>query len=152
MRNLKTDRLILRPMEERDAHDLFACFGDDEVTRYMKMPTVKSEEEDREFIISSRAKGEHIWAIVRDEDGTVLGSIGIVSTDKGGNTAQVGYAVARAYWGHGYASEALRAVLEYGLREMGFNRMEAYHAVKNTASGAVMRKAGMLFEGIAREK
>jgi len=63
-----------------------------------------------------------------------------------------GYSISRKYWGQGIATEALKAVLKLAFETVGFNRIESYHSTKNPASGKVMQKAGMKFEGLARQK
>ena len=65
--------------------------------------------------------------------------------------AEVGYSLARSQWNRGIMTEALRAVLGYGFSTLRLNRIEAMHEVDNPASGAVMRKCGMTYEGTARE-
>ena len=65
---------------------------------------------------------------------------------------EAAYCLSRQYWGRGIVTEALRAVLNFGLLEVGFNRIEAYHAVNNIGSGKVMQNAGMKYEGRMRKK
>jgi RimJ/RimL family protein N-acetyltransferase len=64
-----------------------------------------------------------------------------------GNT---GYWIARPHWGKGYATQALKAVIDYGFDHLGMNRIDASHAAENRASGRVMLRAGMMQEGIRR--
>ena len=66
------------------------------------------------------------------------------------NSAEVGYSLARAQWNKGLMSEALEAVLEEGFMDLGLHRIEAQHEVDNPASGRVMVKCGMLYEGCVR--
>jgi RimJ/RimL family protein N-acetyltransferase len=72
-------------------------------------------------------------------DGKVIGSAGLGRKDDGG--VELGYWIARPYWGRGYATEAARAVLEIA-RLLGHGRVLAGHFVDNPASGRVLRKAG----------
>lgn len=55
--------------------------------------------------------------------------------------AELAYCIGRNYWGRGIASEALKAVLKFGLTEVNLNRIEAYHAVENLSSGKVMQNS-----------
>ena len=66
--------------------------------------------------------------------------------------AEVGYSLARRFWNRGIMTEALQALIRYGFEEMHLNRIEAIHETDNPASGAVMRKCGMLHEGTMRSK
>jgi ribosomal-protein-alanine N-acetyltransferase len=65
--------------------------------------------------------------------------------------AEIGYALSRRYWGEGYMSEAVNAVIEFGFREMLLNRIMARCEVNNIASARVMEKVGMQLEGILRQ-
>lgn len=67
------------------------------------------------------------------------------------NSCSIGYVLSKKYWNLGYVSEALKSVIEYLIKEANFNRIEAIHAIDNIASGKVMKKEGMKFEGILRQ-
>ena len=64
--------------------------------------------------------------------------------------AELGYWLGRPYWGQGYCTEAVRAVLDFGFGQLGLNRIFACHFARNPASGRVMQKAGMSREGCLR--
>jgi len=63
---------------------------------------------------------------------------------------EVGYCIGQPWWGKGIMTEALQRVIQFGFEEVGFNRIQAIHNIKNPASGRVMQKAGMQFEGIMK--
>ena len=65
---------------------------------------------------------------------------------------EVAYSLGKAYWNKGYMTEALKAVLVFGLKTVGINRIEAYHAINNPGSGKVLQKSGMRYEGRLRQK
>jgi RimJ/RimL family protein N-acetyltransferase len=65
--------------------------------------------------------------------------------------AELGYWIGRESWGHGYATEAVKAFLTFGFDQLGLNRIQACHYTRNPASGRVMEKAGMQFEGVQRQ-
>ncbi len=92
------------------------------------------------------------WGIELKETGAVIGTIGFMWIQDDNRAAEVGYSLARAQWGRGIMTEALEAVIEYGFRTLKLNRIEAIHELTNPASGAVMRKCGMVHEGTMREK
>ena len=65
--------------------------------------------------------------------------------------AEVGYWIGQPYWGRGLASEALRLLIQFGFMTLKLNRVEAGHFEHNVASGRVMQKAGMRYEGLRRQ-
>jgi ribosomal-protein-alanine N-acetyltransferase len=67
-------------------------------------------------------------------------------------SAEVGYSFSREFWNRGYATEALRAVLASAFESLPLNRVEAQHDLRNPASGRVMEKCSMTFEGILRQR
>ena len=75
-----------------------------------------------------------------------------ISTTLPLSSAEVGYSLSRAHWNHGYMSEALNAIVEFGFTKLGLNRIEAQHESDNPASGHVMANAGMKFEGTLRQR
>jgi ribosomal-protein-alanine N-acetyltransferase len=66
-------------------------------------------------------------------------------------SAELGYWIGKPYWGNGYGTEAAKAVLHYGFTVLGLNRIYATHMSRNPASGRVMEKIGMKYEGCSRQ-
>lgn len=93
------------------------------------------------------AMGEpHTFAI---DHGQLVGVIGLVM--KGDGIGEIGYWIGVPFWNRGYASEAARQILRYGFEECNLHRIFAGHYVRNPASGRVMQKVGMTFEGTLRQ-
>ena len=65
--------------------------------------------------------------------------------------AELGYWIGVPYWGKGYATEAAKAVVRYGFEQIKLNRIFAHHFKPNPASGKVLRKIGMKYEGCMRQ-
>ena len=82
------------------------------------------------------------------DDGELVGAMGLVL--KGDGIAEIGYWIGVEHWGRGYASEAALEVLRYGFEERGLERIFAAHYGRNPASGRVMQKIGMTYEGTLR--
>ena len=80
-----------------------------------------------------------------------VGAIALNVLNEHDRSGDVGYCLLRECWGRGYMSEALSAVLEFGFHTVGFNRIEGTHSELNPASGAVMRRCGMQYEGLSRQ-
>jgi RimJ/RimL family protein N-acetyltransferase len=153
---LGTERLNLRWLDERDTAAQFAIFSDPQVTRYWSGAPW-----------SEMAQAEALMAATLDDyrDGTAL-RLGIVVAATGemiGNVnlhhfydqnrrCELGYALASAHWGKGYAVEALRAALDHGFRELDLNRVEADIDPRNEASARVLERLGFRKEGYMPER
>ena len=153
---LETDRLILRKMTPNDAEAVFAYASDPEVTRYVSWETHRSIEDSRTFLDFATSKyesgGEPEWGIVYKGDHRFVGTCGIVSWEPYHARAELGYALSRDYWGRGLMAEAVGAMISFGFERMNLNRMEARCIAENVASARVMEKAGMLYEGMLRQR
>ena len=152
---LATPRLLLRAFADADAPRVQLLAGDDavaETTLAIPHPYLDGAAEAwiawqvQEWAGSRRAT----WAITRLDNGLLLGAIDLFFRPAR-RQAGAGYWVGRDYWGQGIASEALVAVMACGFEQFGLHRIEASHLVRNLASGRVMAKAGMRFEGTMRE-
>ena len=157
MDTIETARLSLRCFEPEDAEAAFRnIYSDSEVAAFMHWNMHSCVEETAQFIsqfIASYGKpGFYRWAITMKENREVIGSIGFEVEDPQDAVGSLSYNLCRRFWGKGIMTEALCAVIRYAFDSAGVNRLEAFHSVRNPASGAVMRKAGMLLEGRARQK
>lgn len=151
---LETPRLILRPFTMSDLDDVWAYASDPEVTRYTIFDFHQDRTTTEEYLSSvlTRSTGDsHLFALEHRETHRVLGGCSIRNLDRRNSHAEMGYALARAYWNQGYATEAVRAVIAFGFRELDLNRVEAKCVPQHTASWRVMHKAGMTYEGILRQ-
>lgn len=154
---LQTDRLKLRRFAENDAEEMYSNWASDEdVSRYMRWQTHKNLEETRQVIgtwVKEYAKPDfYLWAITLKDSGELIGSIGIICVNANDCCYEVGYNIGKRFWNKGYVTEALRAVIGYALKKDTINRIEACHSLQNPASGKVMEKCGMTYEGRARQK
>ncbi len=93
---------------------------------------------------------ERVWGIEPGEGGELVGVIGL-TFNYSFKRAEVGYWIGRPYWNMGFATAALRAVINIGFGELGLNRIDAHHMAHNLSSGRVMERAGMLYEGLLRQ-
>ena len=116
------------------------------VTRCLVWAAHRSQEETRAvvqgWLRQYRHKDFYEWAIVEKESGLLIGSIGLVRDPERHACCEVGYCLGESWWNCGYATEALRAVLNLAVR-VGYRLVYAKHAIENPASGRVMQKAGM---------
>jgi RimJ/RimL family protein N-acetyltransferase len=149
---LVTPRLRLRQTREADAEAIFAGFAQDpEVTRYLTWRPHSSIDQTRAFLAGRAvawAKGDDLtWAITRREIDTCIGLIGLRRQDF---KADIGYVLARPFWGLGLVPEAARAVVDWAFADPAIYRVWATCDVDNLASARVLEKAGMRREGILR--
>lgn len=153
---LATPRLILRRLTMRDAADVYEYARDREVARQVLWEAHASVWESKaflRFIIRQYRTGQPAsWGIVLKETGRVIGTIGFMSWNADNSTMELGYSLARAYWNQGLMTEALTAVLRQTFDVLKINRAEAMHFTDNPASGRVMAKCGMQYEGRLRQR
>jgi ribosomal-protein-alanine N-acetyltransferase len=126
---LTTPRLTLRPLSVLDAPALLAARSDAETMRYWDWPAQTSAEQ-VEAIIEDHypgvADGNVLWwAVALTPDGPAIGECDLSEIDRRHRRAEVGYLFNRAYWGNGYALEAMGAVIAYAFDELDLVRLGA---------------------------
>ena len=137
-----------------DAREMFENWASDsEVTYYLTWLPHESVETTKEtlkrWVDGYQNPLQFKWAIVFNEE--VVGNIDTVHVKEKIDAVEIGYALSRKCWGKGMMTEALIAVIDYLIEEAGCNRVAARHDVNNPASGKVMLKAGMTYEGTLRQ-
>jgi len=151
--SIQTERLILRKYESGDAGDIFKNYATDErVTKFLSWPPYDNIEDLKTFIsvqISNYADNVYSWVI--EYQGEVIGSISVVRHDEKNESCEIGYCLGYEFWNTGVTTEAMLAVMKFLFCEVGYHRIFAKHDVENPASGKVMMKCGMLYEGRMRE-
>ena len=144
---LETPRLLIRPSTLDDAESLFEVLGDPEVTRWLPITPADSVEAVRERLITrvqhQAEQGFSMWTVVERSTGAILGSCGLILVEGVGPEVEVAYHFARGTWGQGYASEAAAACVEFGLGELGIERIVAMAFPENLASRRVLEKIGL---------
>lgn len=92
-----------------------------------------------------------VFAVALAASDELVGCISLTGISSRFRRAEMGYWMGKPYWNRGYASEAARALIGYAFQDLGLHRVFATHLVRNPASGRVMQKAGMTYEGTLRE-
>ena len=150
MATLETERLILRPLQISDAETLDRVFGDPEVMLYGPGIQTQTWVHDwlRGCLEDYQKLGFGPWAVVEKGSSTVIGYAGLFhfSDIDGQAEIEVGYRLARYYWGMGFATEAAAAVREYAFLVLCLPRLIALIDPQNTASIRVAEKIGMHYE------
>ena len=151
---LHTERLLLRPFKAADADTVYRLAGVKEVAAGTLLPHPYDLEAAAKWIAQQQesfAAGNAItFAIVLAEE--LPRHPGLHPRHAGAHgRARLGYRLGTAYWNQGYCTEAVRAMLDYGFTRLSFHRIYAPHFHNNPASGRVLRKVGMTYEGRMRE-
>jgi RimJ/RimL family protein N-acetyltransferase len=145
---------VARVPRTQDAAAVFAAYASDpEVTRYLAWRAYERVEPLTAFLRECEANWEkrsgHLpWLLCLKGTETPIGTIGITLGAPG--HATFGYALAKKFWGYGFAAEALRWLVDWSLAQPGLYRAWAFCDAENPASVRVMEKAGMTREGILR--
>jgi len=148
---LETVRLRLRPYSESDIPELLPLIGTREVAATtLRIPHPYSERDARAFFAMAEEPGKLWLAATLRSDGRQIGGIGL-RIDEPHQHAELGYWLGVPYWGQGYATESAREMLRYGFEDLGLHRIFASHFKHNPASGRILRKLGMKYEGCQRE-
>lgn len=155
-KTLESDRLTLRKFKIEDADGMYNNWASDaECCKYLSWNVHKDIEETTSIIeswIKGYENGCYNWIVELKDTHEAIGSISVISANEKHSTAELGYCYGSKYWGNGYATEALRTVIEYLLNECNFYLIEARHISGNSASGRVMEKAGMHKDAVLRDR
>lgn len=148
---METNRILLRPWCEDDAEALFKYASDPEVGPRAGWPPHKSVEESLE-VICNFFLNDHTWAVVLKETSEAIGCVGYLPAASSNlqiddDQCEVGYWIARPYWGEGICTEALQLVVNHCIKEKGFNVLWGDFFLDNPASGRVMEKCGFVDTG-----
>jgi RimJ/RimL family protein N-acetyltransferase len=144
---LTTTRLRLRPWRDADRPAWHALNADPQVREFFERTLTRAQADasmDR-FQADLATRGWGWWAVELTTTGELIGMAGLDPTEDdipvGG--VEMGWRLARAHWGHGYATEAARAVLTFAFDTLGLPEVLAIAAIGNTRSHAVMTRLGM---------
>lgn len=148
---LETARLKLRPYSDIDIAELLPLIGTREVAATTLRIAHPYTEQDARAFLELAKDPDKLWlAITLRADGRQIGGIGL-RVDKAQQHAELGYWLGLPYWGQGYATEAAREMLRYAFDDLHLHRVFASHFKHNPASGRILRKIGMSYEGCQRE-
>lgn len=153
---IKTERLLLRPLNDTDAAEMFKNWTwDERVARYCRWHPHKSIEETKELLKMYKSQTEkgfdYRWGITLQDGNNLIGVIDVIDLSEDKKTAEVGYVLAYDYWNNGYLTESLKAVITELFND-GVETVIADHHVENIASGRVMEKCGMKFTRFSKAK
>ena len=157
-KRLETNRLILRKLTLEDADEAFNNWCNDyDVTKYVLWGKHNSVDDTKRLYEAWVKEYEEIdtfrWIVEIKETHELIGTIDVASKKLiTSGTCEIGYCYGKKFWHKGYGVEALKAVIKYLFEECDAHIIFAEHLSNNPHSGDVMRKSGMSYEGVQRER
>ncbi|MDX3066440.1 GNAT family protein [Streptomyces sp. ND04-05B] len=148
------DHVVLREFTLEDVDDVLAIIGDDAVTTWLSFDSRDHAQavamiEGTIERAQQEPRTEFYLGVTKRDDDSVIGfaRIGLSGVQAG----KLGYAIAAKEWGRGYATDAARALVRYGFKELGLHRVTAAIGPDNVASIAVVQQLGFTREGVLRD-
>lgn len=149
MTTMKTTNLILRNWHETDAPALYQICQDDTL-RKNGIASFESIQSAQDALLS-RAKDTRFKAVIHRESGELIGFISLGDMNRYKGYAELEYAIAADYRNRGYATEAVKCMVDYGFSKLGLAVIAAWVRSHNTESLRVLEKSGFVFEGRLRK-
>lgn len=150
---METQRLILRPFEDRDIAPFSAYRSDPEVARYQGWEAPFSMQQAEQFVAAEKTK-QHLqpgqWvqlAVEIKSTGEMIGDCAFYCLENDLQQAEIGFTLARPFQGKGYATEAIACLLDYLFGNLELHRVRANCDPENTASARLLERVGMRHEG-----
>lgn len=153
---LNTRRLKLRWLDERDVAAQYAIYSDPQVARYGSKAAwtelAQAEESIAQVLEYYRIGTALCFGVELLDSGAMIGNVILRDFHEQSRRCEIGYSLASPYWRKGYVGEALAALVGYGFRELGLNRIEADVDPRNEASGRALERLGFRKEGYMPER
>lgn len=154
--NIDTERLILRQFQYTDDNDMLAYWiSDPKIQSLYSEPIYTTKEEVKELLdkyIESYPKTDYYrWAIIEKESGICIGQIAIFLVDNKNHFCEIEYALGSKFHRKGYATEAVKCVLDFCFNKVNFHKVQVCHKEGNIASQGVIGKCNFTYEGTLRD-
>ncbi len=143
---IQTQRLLLRWPMPTDRTAIAAIVGDWQVARSLSRVPHPYSEADADFFLEEIVPKEWVWAIEHEESAQFIGVVGL-TPEPGSKIAELGYWLARPFWGQGIATEAAKAVIDYGFQTLALPFILSGYFEQNPSSGRVLKKLGFVETG-----
>jgi RimJ/RimL family protein N-acetyltransferase len=146
--DLITERLLLRRPEAGDIDAIVRAVGDREVAHRLSRVPHPYGAADAIFFLDGVVPAEWVWAVTLGTSNELIGAVGL-TPGQGAQATELGYWLARAYWGRGLMTEAATAVVAYGFETLRLPCITSGYFEENPASGRVLEKLGFVETGRA---
>ncbi len=147
MKEIETERLVLRKFRPEDWKDLYEYLSDENVVKFEPYDTHTEEQCIQEA--ANRAGNEAFWAVTLKENQKLIGNLYFKKQEF--DTWEIGYVFNAAYQGRGYATEGARAIMDYAFRQLNARRIIAGCNTDNDASWKLLERLHMRREGHYRK-
>lgn len=146
---MESERILLRPVLLDDAEDMYEYTSDEETTRFIY--DQHTDVNQTKNLIANYYMEEPIgkYAILLKESNKMIGTIEF-RVHEYNKSGELGYTLNRHFWGKGYMTEAGKLILDLAFNTLGLERVFAEFDVRNSASGKVLDRLGMTYEGTRR--
>ncbi len=153
---IHTERLTLRPFSYDDNDDMLTYWvSDPQIQSLYSEPTYTTKKEVQELLdkyISSYQRSDYYrWAIIEKESGICIGQIAIFLVDNKNHFCEIEYALGSTFHRKGYATEAVRSILDFCFNKVNFHKVQVCHKEGNFASQGVIKKCNFTYEGTLRD-
>ena len=149
-------RVVLRWISEDDIDGLYEIFSNPQVMRYWSTVPLPDREAaaalQREIAEGNERETMFKWGIALRDSNKIIGTTTLFNLSLDNGRAELGYAMAHAYWGKGYMNEALKALVSHVFEVMELRRLEADVDPRNAASIRTLERLGFQREGFLRER
>jgi RimJ/RimL family protein N-acetyltransferase len=155
MRTLLSDRLVLEPVDARNARELWRILGAPDLRRFQDIPRLRAEEFERQVrsrprALQAQATGRFEWLVRRGQPPESIGWVSLRVNDRAPGIGEIGYSLIEEARGSGYATEALKAVVDEAFAASELSELQACCVPENAASRAVLDRAGFSEERLLR--
>ena len=155
-KEIETNRLYLRPFKYGDDDDMLKHWVSDPKTQSMlSEPTYSTKKEVRklldEYISSYKNDDYYRWAVVEKASLACIGQIAIYLVSNNHHWCEIEYCISGQFRRKGYATEAIKSIIDLGFGRVNFHKVQAYHREINVASKGVIEKCGFKYEGTLRD-
>jgi ribosomal-protein-alanine N-acetyltransferase len=147
MRTLHSDRLVLEPVDPRNARELWRILGAPDLRRYQDIPRLRAEEFERQVrsrprALEARVTGRFEWLLRRGQPPESIGWVSLRVNERSPDIGEIGYSLVEGARGLGYATEALNAIVNEAFAVSELNELQACCVPENAPSRAVLARAG----------